>query len=236
MCSHPRHRLFIKQQYKNSAGQPYSAAEAAFSIASQVHYGLHPKSMPRPRPLKTRFSINMYILVLTPLHLPPRPSFFLFIQGQHFLLFFFFVPAPPEASFCWGVQRAYTAFSNEEGRFAFSLSQSPPFPTWPAACTLALSSSLPFFIMSFPTSIFWGISVLLLSLVLFFMPLFVSAIYIQYALLSPHPSTYLDFYHFFDKRKTFLLSLSRRVGTLRWNVKSIQLLDAPRHYGRWRGR
>lgn len=89
MCSHPRHRLFIKQQYKNSAGQPYSAAEAAFSIASQVHYGLHPKSMPRPRPLKTRFSINMYILVLTPLHLPPRPSFFLFIQGQHFLLFFF---------------------------------------------------------------------------------------------------------------------------------------------------
>ena len=121
MCSHPCHHLFVKQQYKNSAGQPYSAAEAAFSIASQVDYGLRPKSMPRPRPLKTRFSISMYILVLTPLHLLPRPSFFLFIQGQHFLLFF--VPAPPEARFCWGLQRAYTAFSNEEGRFAFSLSQ-----------------------------------------------------------------------------------------------------------------
>lgn len=49
ICSHPRRHLFIKQQYKNSAGQPYSAAEAAFSIISQVYYGLRLKSMPRPK-------------------------------------------------------------------------------------------------------------------------------------------------------------------------------------------
>ena len=191
--------------------------------------------MPRPRPLKTRFSINMYILVLTPLHLPPRPSFFLFIQGQHFLLFF--CSCSTWSQFLLRCTESLHGIFKWRGKICIlSFPESTPFPPWPAACTLALSSSLPFFIMSFPTSIFWGISVLLLSLVLFFMPLFVSAISIQYALLSPHPSTYLDFYHFFDKRKTLLLSLSRRVGTLKWNVKSIQLLDAPRHYGRWRGR
>lgn len=36
-------------------------------------------------PLQTCFSIIMYILVLTPLHLASLPSFFLLIQGQCFL-------------------------------------------------------------------------------------------------------------------------------------------------------
>lgn len=38
--------------------------------------------------LQTRFSINMYILVLTPVHLPHWPSFFLLIQGQCFCFLF----------------------------------------------------------------------------------------------------------------------------------------------------
>lgn len=167
-------------------------------------------------PLPTRFSINMYILLLTPLHLPPRPSFFLFLFKDSVVVFF--PPAPPEASFCWGAVRAYTAFSNEEGRFAFSISPSVLFclPVQQLVCLHfcpLLHSSSPrsscYFCPPFVHSLFSYRT-------LFQSPTFN---WLVSSHLTPHPSTYLDCpllsFLSLSPIKTLFSSLSQRVRTLR---------------------
>lgn len=128
ICSNPRHLLFIKQQYKNSTGQPFSAAEAALSPTLQVFYGLYgPKSMPRARPnADTPFHQYVYF------GLDPNPlcsaTLFLcrLIQGQD-LFFFFFLPKH-RILISAAVQREPTQrFSNAEERFAFYRSQKVHF-------------------------------------------------------------------------------------------------------------
>lgn len=126
ICSHFRCLLFIKQQYKNSAGQPFSAAEAAFSVTSQVYYGLRLKSMPRPRPPCRHSFPSICIFWSWPystcLYNPVFSS--PFIQGHVFFLFSFYFTW---SHFSWGADTAYTAFQNEEGKFAFFMSSSSLF-------------------------------------------------------------------------------------------------------------
>lgn len=181
--------------------------------------------------LQPHFSINMYILVLTPLQLPPQPSFFS-LYSRTVGFFFSFPPAPPEAIFCWGAERAYAAFSNEEGRFAFS---SPLFPLCPVACMPALFSS------PSTVSVFSSIFLLFLSSSLSLLPFsilcFVLAICIQLAPLTTHPSIYLfitcqNFFH----TSSHLFLLSQKARTSWWNVQSIQPIDATRRYKRRQGR
>lgn len=138
MCSHPRCRLFIKQQYKNSAGQPFSAAEAAFSIISQVFDGLRLKSMPRPRPsADTLFHQYVYFgLDPTP---PASPTLCFFSSSSSYSrTVFFSSPAPPEASFCWGVESLHSVFKWSGKICILYFPESPLFPPCPAACMPAL--------------------------------------------------------------------------------------------------
>lgn len=59
----------------------------------------------------TCFSINMYVLILTPVHLSSWPNFFPTYSRTVFCFFLFFLPALPEATFFAKLQRAYTAYT-----------------------------------------------------------------------------------------------------------------------------
>lgn len=124
---------------------------------------------PDQGPVQTCFSINMYILVLTPLLLPSRPSFFLsllLIQGQ---CFFFPSPAPPEASFCWSVESLHSVFkwSVKISILYFPESSFPSLSSSLCACPFLLHSSLPHlftsvFMLLFSSSCPWSLFILLL--------------------------------------------------------------------------
>lgn len=142
ICSHALCRLFIKQQYKNSSGQPFSAAEAAFSITSQAYYGLQLKSMPRPRPTADMLFHQYVYFGLDPTPPAFRTLFFSFSSSYSRTVFFFPLLLHLKPVFA-EAQRAYTAFSNEVWKLAFYISQSPLFPPCPAAaCMPALFSSI----------------------------------------------------------------------------------------------
>lgn len=94
-------------------------------------------------PLQTRFSINMYILVLTPLHLPPRPSFFP-SYSRTVLFFFFFLFASCctwSQFFCWGVESLHSVFK-WRGKICILYFPVLFFPPCPAACMLHFSPLL----------------------------------------------------------------------------------------------
>lgn len=166
--SHPRHRLFIKQQYKNSAGQPFSAAEAAFSLTSQAYCGPRLKSMPRPRPTADTLFHQYVYFGLDPT--PPASTTRFFFHSRTVLFFSLLLHLQPVFA---EVQRELTQrfqMKREDLHSLFPRESSFPCP--------ALSSSvfLLFLSSSCPQC-----------------PLithFVLAICIQF---SPHPSTYLNF-------------------------------------------
>lgn len=179
ICSHLCFHIFIKQQYKNSAGQPFSAAEAALSITSQVYYGLRLKLMQRPRPTaETLFHQYVYFgLDSTP---PASPTLF-FPSSYSRTVFCFFSPrAPPEASFCWGTESLHSVFKWSGKICILYFPESPLFPPCPAACTPALCSSPPFCTAPFVHLSLPASSLFPLPLVSSH-PALVSAIYIQQA-------------------------------------------------------
>ena len=236
-CSRPRCRLFIKQQYKNSAGQPFSGAEAAFSSTSQVFCGPGFKSMPGPRPGEDTLFYQYVYFGLDPA--PPAPlTLFHFISSYSRTVFFFFSspPAPPEVTFCSGAGSLHSVFQ-WSGRICIIY--------FPESSFLGLTSrfyvcpppppSPPFFTASF---VHLPAASLVLTLY-FFQPSTFNKL--VPSLPTPHSSTSNDFLHLsipppppLSSIKTlfFFSRASRGVGTLRLNVKSIQLIDATRHYGR----
>lgn len=169
ICSHALRRLFIKQQYKNSSGQPFSAAEAAFSITSQAYYGLQLKSMPRPRP-STDMLFHQYVYFgLDPTPPAFRTLFFSF-SSSYSRTVFFSSPAPPEASFCWSAESLHSIFkwSVKISILYFPESSFPSLSSSSLyACPFFLHSSLPHlftsvFTLLLSSSCPWSLFILLL--------------------------------------------------------------------------
>lgn len=86
----------------------------------------------------TRFSINMYILILTPVHQPSWPYFFSFLFKDSVWLFFLFSPpALPEAR-----ESLQSVFKGSAKICILYFPESPLFPPRPAAYAY---TSPPFF-------------------------------------------------------------------------------------------
>lgn len=154
ICSHPRRHLFIKQQYKNSAGQPYSAAEAAFSIISQVYYGLRLKSMPRPK-AHCRHTFPSICIFWSWTHSTCLHDPLFFPYSGTVLFFFCFPSCSTWSQFLLRCRESLQSIFKWRGKICILyFLESPLFPHCPAACMPALFYSLPFFTVSFFTSVF----------------------------------------------------------------------------------